>query len=73
LAAPLLPGFSLARLSPHLILRGERLPGEWPTVAVIAACFAVVVTAVGIEAAAVRLGGKYSAKKKAKTESELYN
>jgi hypothetical protein len=49
------------------------LPGERPTVAVIAACFAVVVTAVGIEAAAVRLGGKYSAKKKAKTESELYN
>jgi hypothetical protein len=49
------------------------LPRERPSVTVITASLAIVVTAVGIESAAVRICGQDCAEKKPEAESELYD
>jgi hypothetical protein len=60
-------------LSQHLVLRCKGLSGERSSVTVITASLAIMVASVGIEAAAMRVGGQDCGKKNPKAESELYD
>jgi hypothetical protein len=61
--APWCIGFLCGKFSQHFGLRGKRLPGERSPVIVITSSLGVVVAAVTVEAAAVRIRGHCSAEK----------